>query len=232
MTNVLGKVKNSMTLFQWFEVLGVIVFTLYFGFIDCEHSLVYIVINSFAAICGIFCVVLCAGGNKAQYYWGTVNIVCYVIIAWTNRFYGEVMLNALYYFPSQFIGLYLWKKHENKDDNVVKCRKMKISFAALMTLFCGLCVWLYQMLLEYLGGKSTWLDSASTTVSVFANALMVLRFREQWILWIIVDVITVVMWALAKDWIMTSMWAFYLMNAVYGFVVWTKNNRNTNKENE
>jgi nicotinamide mononucleotide transporter len=77
------------------------------------------------------------------------------------------------------------------------------------------------MLLAALGGNAAWLDSTSTTFSVIANALMVLRYREQWLLWIIVDAVTVVMWMGTGDGIMTAMWAFYLLNAVYGYVIWT-----------
>lgn len=86
--------------------------------------------------------------------------------------------------------------------------------------------------MEGAGGKATWLDSASTTFSLIANVLMVLRYCEQWILWIIVDVITVAMWAIAGDWIMTTMWAVYLLNACYGFAVWTNMNKVDNVVNE
>lgn len=231
MNNLIKKFKKFMTPFQWFEVLGVIAFTVYFAIIDNQHSVIYNIINAFAAICGIFCVVLCAGAKKSQYYWGTINIVAYVIIAWINRLYGEVMLNALYYFPSQFIGIYLWKKHENSDDGFVKCRKMKPIIASVMIGACALCIWLYKMLLQFLGGNSVWLDSASTVVSIFANALMILRYREQWILWIVVDAVTVMMWSIQKDWIMTSMWAFYLLNAIYGLLMWSRKNKESNSEN-
>ncbi len=83
----------------------------------------------------------------------------------------------------------------------------------------------YQLLLEHLGGRETWLDSMTFMVSIVANALMVFRFREQWMLWIIVDVITVVMWIIAGDLIMITMWSVYLLNAVYGYYMWSKMNK-------
>ena len=57
---------------------------------------------------------------------------------------------------------------------------------------------------------------------MFANALMMMRYREQWLLWIIIDAITVVMWFLVGDFIMVTMWAVYLINAFYGYYNWTK----------
>ena len=60
---------------------------------------------------------------------------------------------------------------------------------------------------------------------------MVLRFKEQWILWIVVDFITVIMWVIAGDMIQVSMWSVYLINAFYGFFKWSKMSK-VNYENE
>ena len=81
---------------------------------------------------------------------------------------------------------------------------------------------LYKEVLDFLGGAGTLLDSCSTVTSVVANLLMMLRYREQWLLWIIIDAITVVMWLIAGDFIMVTMWTVYLVNAFYGYYYWTK----------
>ena len=229
---ILKKIRSQLTFFQWFEVIAVVGFTIYFATMNKDDSWWYILLSSIAAVCGIFCVVLCAAGKRAQYYWGFANIAAYIVIAWVSKYYGSVMLNALYYLPTQFVGLYFWNKHYNSDKESIKCKKMTIPFTIILLLTSSLCIWLYQMVLYRLGGNATWLDSASTIISLIANALMVLRYREQWILWIIVDAITVIMWILAKDWIMTTMWAVYLLNACYGLLVWTKMNHEDNQTNE
>ncbi len=223
--NILKKVIGYLTPFQWFEVLGVIGFTIYFAAIDTQSEWWYNLISSIAAITGIFCVVLCAAGRKAQYYWGFANIIGYIIVSWVSRLYGEVMLNALYYLPSQFVGLYLWKKHAAQEEGYVQCRKLSAGWTAVLLAASALGIWGYKFILQALGGNVAWLDSTSTVISVVANALMVLRFREQWLLWIIVDAVTVVMWFLTGDYIMTAMWAFYLLNAIYGFWNWTIQSR-------
>lgn len=225
-------IRRYMTPFQWLEVLSVIGFTVYFAATNTKDAWLLILINSVAAICGVFCVVLCAAGKKSQYYWGFVNIVAYVVVAWISKFYGSVMLNALYYFPSQFVGLYFWNKHYNETKETVKCKKMSLYITIALLIVSCLSIWLYHLVLLKLGGNSTWLDSAGTVISLIANALMVLRYREQWTLWIIVDAITVVMWIIAKDWIMTMMWTIYFINACYGLIVWTKMNKADNINNE
>ena len=111
---MIKKIIKYFTPFQWAEVLAVTGFTVYFALTDEIGLTLYNILSAFAAICGINCVVLCAAGKKAQYYWGFVNIAAYVAVSWISRFYGEVMLNALYYLPSQFVGIYMWKKNMEK----------------------------------------------------------------------------------------------------------------------
>lgn len=216
------KLKRYMSPFQWAEVLAIIAFTVYFALTDTTDPWWYILIDSLAAICGVFCVVLCAGGKKSQYYWGFVNIVAYIVIAFINKYYGEVMLNGLYYLPTQFIGLYVWNRHYHREEDQVEGKRLNLKLAGIWLIGTVVGVFLYKLILDALGGNATLLDSMSTVFSLVANALMVLRYREQWVLWIVVDVVTVIMWAIAGDLLMTVMWTVYLINAVYGFVMWSK----------
>lgn len=224
------KLKKYMTPFQWAECLAIIAFTVYFALTNTKDPWWYILIDSLAAVCGVFCVVLCAGGKKSQYYWGFVNIIAYIVIALINKYYGEVMLNALYYLPTQFIGLYVWGKHYDKSADQVEGLRMDGKHIAVWSVCSVAGIFLYKLILDALGGNATLLDSMSTVFSVVANVLMVMRYREQWALWIIVDVVTVVMWIIAGDFLMTIMWAIYLINAVYGWVMWSKMSRESGRE--
>lgn len=219
---MITKIWKKFNYFEWAMILSVIGFTLYFSLINQESSLLYLIIDAMAAICGIFCVVLCAKGKKSQFIWGLFNILGYVIIAWINKYYGEVMLNALYYLPSQFIGYYLWNKHTNKEENHLEGKKLNWKQSMIFLIVIIIAIFGYKGILDLLGGNKTLLDSASTTISVVANLLMMLRYREQWLLWIIIDIITVAMWIIAGDYVMVTMWGVYLINAFYGYYNWTK----------
>ena len=216
------RIVRYMSLFQWLEVLAIIGITVYFALTNTQDPWWYILIDAVTAITGVFCVVLCAGGKRSQYYWGFVNILGYVVISFIGKLYGEVMLNALYYLPLQFVGLYVWGKHQSGQDDQVEGQRLKPWMIIAGALVIAGAVMLYERVLHALGGEITMLDSMSTVISVVANALMVLRYREQWLLWIVVDVVTVVIWALAGDLIMTAMWAVYLVNACYGWYMWTR----------
>lgn len=219
---MLSKIIKKFSIFEWSMILAVIGFTTYFAITNKEDSLIYILIDALAAISGIICVVLCAKGKRSQYYWGLINILGYVIVAWLHKYYGEVMLNAIYYLPLQFIGYYIWSKNINTKAGDVKGKKLSLKNSIILLISTGIGIALYQYLLNHLGGTHPLLDSASTIISIIANMLMVLRYREQWLLWIVIDIITVIMWFKVQDYIMLTMWVVYLVNAFYGYYNWSK----------
>jgi nicotinamide mononucleotide transporter len=75
------------------------------------------------------------------------------------------------------------------------------------------------------------LDALTNVLSVAAALLLTFRFREQWLCWIILDVFTVLMWAIRwyngspQGAIMVLMWSAYLVNAFFGWYYWSKNLR-------
>ena len=85
----------------------------------------------------------------------------------------------------------------------------------------------YGYFLRRLGGALPFVDALSTVVSVVAMIVSVKMYMEQWILWIVVDVVTVAMWGIAftngNDSIATLlMWIVYLGNAVIMYIKWAK----------
>ena len=69
------------------------------------------------------------------------------------------------------------------------------------------------------------MDSLGVVLAIIAQILCVKRYMEQWILWIVVDVVSVFMWIMAFKNSTGSiatliMWVIYLLNAVLMFLKW------------
>ena len=60
---------------------------------------------------------------------------------------------------------------------------------------------------------------------------MMLRYKEQWLSFITVNVLSVIMWGIRlangsqEGMMMVVMWSAYLVNAVYGWIVWSRGSR-------
>lgn len=78
------------------------------------------------------------------------------------------------------------------------------------------------MLLVALGGEYTILDSAATVLVIFATILAVLRFREQWLFWLLSDILQLIMWTTINDPAVLTLRIFFPIGAVYGYINWRK----------
>lgn len=176
---------------------------------------------------GLWCVILVAKGRIFNYYIGIINVLGYGYIAYHYALWGEVMLNIGYFLPMQFVGLYIWMK--NKDPKVKD--KVEVKFLSnpgriQWAIISAAAVSAYAVVLDIMGDPVPVLDSTSTILSIIAMILMAWRYMEQWVLWIVVDIVSVWMWILVlqkqgtNDMAMLVMWSAYLVNAIYGFYAW------------
>ena len=224
--------NKVLTGYDWFLIAGVIVTNIIYSALTGTMD----VVGSIAGITGVLCVVLVAKGSIWNYAFGLVNVSLYAWISYKAALYGDAGLNALYYLPMQFIGWWQWRKRgaamsesESAGDGVqVKARRLDWSQRVLLVLGCFAAVTAVGFLLKYLGDPQPFKDSATTVLSIVAQALMALAFMEQWALWIITNVISVIMWSVcvlrgeAHAEVMVIMWVFYLLNSINGFRVWLK----------
>jgi len=51
---------------------------------------------------------------------------------------------------------------------------------------------------------------------------MVWRYREQWAVWIVIDVASLIMFVMLHQWSMAVMYVAWTINAFYGWFNWTK----------
>ena len=82
-----------------------------------------------------------------------------------------------------------------------------------------------ELILKKLGGSLPFVDSASTVFAVTAQILCVKRCTEQWIMWILVNILNISIWYInfssGGDNIATLlMWSVYLINAIFMFIKW------------
>ena len=228
--------KNKvLSLYDWFLVVGVIASNVIYSVLSGDMD----IFGSVASIAGVLCVVLVAKGNIWNYLFGIINVSMYAYISYKASLYGDAGLNAFYYVPMQFIGWWQWRKRgaamsasEAGDQGVqVKARRFTWHQRILLALGCAAAVIACGYVLKHFGDPQPFKDSATTVLSIVAQALMALAFMEQWILWIITNVISVVMWCIcvargeAHAAVMVIMWVFYLLNSLNGFRVWLRLSR-------
>ena len=232
--------EKILSPYDWFLIVGVIASNVIYSILSGTMDIV----GSVAGIAGVLCVVLVAKGSILNYLFGIVNVSMYAYISYKAALYGDAALNAFYYVPMQFIGWWQWRKRgaamsESEADGAgvqVKARRFSWRQRAVLAVGCAAAVIAGGFILRYFGDPQPFKDSTTTVLSIVAQALMALAFMEQWALWIITNVVSVVMWSIcvargeAHAAVMVIMWVFYLLNSLNGFRVWLKLSRSSQSD--
>lgn len=180
-----------------------------------------------SAFCGITYTILAGKGIPSCYLIGVVGSAFYAYLSFINALWGNLILYAGYYVPMQILGFFQWSKHLKSDKKeIVKIRlgnKERIGliiFGSLISLCTILC-------LIYFNDKSPVIDGITTIFSIFGMYLTVRRAIEQWMVWMVVNGLSFIMWlqiALGggKVYSTVIMWGVYFILSVYFYYVWRK----------
>ena len=184
------------------------------------------VFDATVALSGILCVGLIAIGRREGYLIGLYNSLSYSILAYVNGLYGEIYLNLLFFVPTGVIGYVMWCCH-TRQDSTVEMRQLGWPHRFLVAAICIICTAGLGALLGMNPRQNTpFIDATTNVLSVVATFLMMWRFKEQWLLYILLNVVSIGMWFLrfraggAAGDLMILMWSLFLLNALFGYWRW------------
>ena len=132
-----------------------------------------------------------------------------------------------------FISWHYWIKHR---DEVLTHKTKAKKLTAMQNLICTAVVVgsavIYHWILVRVGGEVAWFDAFTLSIGIVATVLELLRYREQYVWWIITDVVAVGMYVAHFDAVYLTKKSIYLIMAVIGLVNWARLNKERNADNE
>lgn len=179
-----------------------------------------------SGLLGITSVILCSQGNILTFFFGFGQIITYTYLCVLERFYAGIAMNA-FYFVSQIYGIYAWRKLLRHDDGnkaqVITPRNIPLPrFAMIVIVMAAVAAVSGWLLSRYTDDTQPYMDALTTVISVVAQVMLVIAIRQQWWLWLVVDVLFVVMWIIAGNGCMVAQYAFWCANCIYGLLRWRR----------
>lgn len=175
-----------------------------------------------SGIFGICSVVLGAQGHILTFVFGFAQVATYTYICCLERFYAEVAMN-IYYFITMIYGVYCWRSRMSNESLQVQTRRLSPKVLPMVVVGIMLLSVLTGWLLKrYTDDPQPYMDAFTTVPAIAAQLLMVLAYREQWYLWLMVDVLAVVLWWRADNYCMVAQYVFWCANCVYGYRQWKR----------
>ena len=210
--NKFGKLLGvDGTFASWFVLIGIIT-----QLLTC-HIMDDTLIALCSGIAGVISVVLCSQKKLSFYFWGILQLVTILIISYQTGLYGKVLENG-FYLITMLLGFWLWDK--NKTDNEVKTETMSFSDYAILAIFVPLLIYGVSLFVVDVNSEQPVLDTTTTVIGIIAQLMLIFRFREQWVLWFILDVLCIALWAKDGNWCLMVQYIFWTINCVYGYFCW------------
>ena len=248
-----GEIKKSFKELKWYEyVMGIVMIVIAAramiqGFTtgDSDGNPAWLtVINFISAVCGVLCIFFTAKANISNFIFATVNTLVYAIYLVYWHIWGTAALEILFYIPMNFISWYMWARHRDAElTQKTKSKRMSVGQNVFWAAAVVISAVIYHYILVLVDGKEIfgtvqsvrdvrWQDAFILSIGLVATVLELLRYREQYVWWIITDVISVWMYIVHFDAVYLTKRSIYLIMAVIGLVNWARLNKERNGKNE
>lgn len=199
-------------------------------------------IEFFGTIFNLFCVWLIMRKNILSWPVGLIGVVLFGSLFYQLNLYAD-LFEQWYYFVTGIIGWVAWAKakkpKQEKEEIVVERNSVNVNllWVAGIALFTVIGAWAMARIHLWLPQffpepASLPLLDVWTTVMSFAAQIMLIQKRlENWILWIVVDVIAIGLYWYKGVPFVAVLYAILLILATSGLVTWYKTYKRENNEN-
>ncbi|MEQ5222547.1 nicotinamide riboside transporter PnuC [Providencia alcalifaciens] len=203
-------------------------------------------IEAVGTAAGLLCILLASFEKTINYLFGLINVTLFAVIFFQIQLYANLLLQV-FFFGANIYGWYAWSRMSSAQEAELKIRWLSlpkalttlvISILAIIFLtlnidvvFGRLATWAVE-LLNLFGANLTlpildpdafpfW-DSTMTVLSVVAMILMTRKYVENWLLWVVINVISVVIFFIQGVYAMSLEYLILLGIALNGSRLWIK----------
>lgn len=177
------------------------------------------IIEIIAVVFSLISVILTVKNNIWCWYTGIIGIIFYSIIFYQNQLWGNMFVQSLFILQS-ILGIINWNKPIKYPTKWLDKRNRMITFSATSLL----CVLIF-IITKAMGGNMPYFDALTTSLSIMAMMLMAYRKIDNWILWIIVDVIFVWFFYTNGLYLSSIIYFIFLLLSISGLLKWKRSIR-------
>lgn len=176
---------------------------------------------------GLISVYYASRGNILTWSTGIINELFLFILFFQVQLYADMLLQV-YFFIVTLFGWHNWKT--NTGDLPIKRLsaaglKLYCVLLALGTLTMGMVISHLPLWLPVyfpLPAAFPYIDSFVTVASILATVMLAKKQVENWVLWIVADIVSVVLYIVKGVYFLSAEYMIFLVLATYGFLQWRK----------
>jgi len=176
------------------------------------------------AALGIAYVLFSVKQNILTWATGLLTSFLYLFVFFQAKFYADMALQ-FYYVGISIYGWVLWIRGKQIDGQRGQLPVSKTTLRELrLLLLLSLVLWvLLFLILHYLTDSPVPLgDSFTTALSIVATWMLAKKRIEHWIIWIVVDVVSIGLYVYKELYPTVILFGVYTLAAIWGYREWKK----------
>ena len=163
------------------------------------------------------CTILCVLQSRTNYIWGVVSVVALSFLFYQSGLYSSMVLN-IYLIPTLIWGWFRWRSDaEPRPVTFVGALWWPVYLLITLSVW-----WTLVQISSYMGATLPVNDSFILAASILAQFLLDQKKLENWIVWAIINVVAIKTYQEAGLALVAFQYVFFLLNTVWGFVMWNK----------
>ncbi|MGK0254020.1 MAG: nicotinamide mononucleotide transporter [Mariniflexile sp.] len=192
-----------------------------------EAAIYQIVLEAIAFVFGILSVWYAKKENILVYPTGIVCTVITVYLLYINQYFGDMMMNFYY----SIMSIYGWWNWARKKENKLA---VPITRTTLKEKRIGILFFVLTMIVTYLVYKGfnytleipNYIDIVTSGIFFTAMWYMAIKKLENWMLWIIGDLITIPLYGYRGLGMLSLQYLIFTILAIQGYIAWKKSINN------
>ena len=185
-----------MNLIQWIEIFAMVTGVAYVVLEILQKNAMWVV--------GVLTGGACAFSFGVQHSWGMMGL-------------------NIYYVVISFVGLVRWRRDgASLEEGDIHLKELPLKTALWSAGFFVVLSVGFAALLRALGDGASTLDAVASVLSVIATWWLSESYLQQWLLWIVADVMTTALCIITGQYALALLYFAYIVSAVYGYYHWKK----------
>lgn len=171
-----------------------------------------------AFVLGLANVTLLIRRSVWNFPFGIAMVSLYAVIFYDMKLYSDAGLQ-IFFFVVQLYGWWRWT--HGADHGVVSVRTMDARSRIGWAVGTALLIALWGTLMHrFTDASLPYWDAAIAMMSVSAQILMTRRLVENWPVWVLVNIISIGVYATKGSWLTMVLYAIFLVLAIIGWIQW------------
>ncbi|HHY2936560.1 TPA: nicotinamide riboside transporter PnuC [Enterobacter roggenkampii] len=206
-------------------------------------------IEAVGTLAGLLCIWLASLEKISNYAFGLINVTLFAIIFFQIQLYASLLLQ-LFFFAANIYGWYAWSRQNSQQEAELQIRWLPLPKAIAWFVACVVAIgsmtvcinpvfaFLTRIAVSVMSGIGLnvtmpelqpdafpfW-DSCMMVLSIAAMILMTRKYVENWLLWVIINVISVAIFALQGVYAMSLEYLLLTFIALNGSRMWINSAR-------